>query len=99
MTTSFQPAKRIIVLIDLAGYSKAFQSTPDEKMAAFLHDFYVACEETITSRNGQIIKFIGDACLSVFPTDEAQNAVEAVQEVKTRLAAVSTNHEISLALG
>src|SRR4026209_2093498 len=99
MTTSFQPTKRIIVLVDLAGYSKAFQTTPDEKMAAFLDDFYVACEETITSRNGQIIKFIGDACLSVFPADEAQNAIEAVQGIKARLVAISRHHAISLALG
>jgi class 3 adenylate cyclase len=99
MDTNFQLTKRIIVLIDLSGYAKAFQTTSDEKMALFLHDFYVVCEEIITARGGDVIKFMGDACLSVFPVDHAMNAVDAVRDVQVRLAAVAKEHQIPLGLG
>ena len=99
MDTNFRPSKRIIVLLDLAGYTKAFQTTSDEKMAVSLHDYYVACEEIITARGGDVIKFMGDACLAVFPVDHPMDAVESVREVQARLAAVAKGHQIPLELG
>ena len=54
--SSFQPTKRVIVLIDLAGCAKAFQTEGDEKMAAFLQDYYVTCEKVVTGRGGAVIQ-------------------------------------------
>jgi class 3 adenylate cyclase len=96
---TFQTTKRVIVLIDLAGYARAFHSENDAKMAAFIQDFYVACERVITKRGGVIIKFIGDACLSVFEPDHAKNAVDTVLELQTTVAALSTLFNVQLSMG
>ena len=56
MGSNFRPTKRIVV-VDLAGFAKSFQTQSDERMAAFIHDYYVACEQTITRRGGEVIKF------------------------------------------
>lgn len=95
----FIPAKRIIVLIDLAGCAKAFQTEGDEKMAAFLQDYYAACERTISGRGGDVIKFMGDACLAVFQTDQAKSAVDAVLELQSSTAALAKQYQVPLALG
>ena len=99
MESSFRPTRRIIVVLDLAGFAKSFQTQSDEKMAAFVHDYYVACEQTITSGGGEVIKFIGDACLAVFPVDLAKNAVDAAVELHSTVAAISKQHQIPSALG
>jgi class 3 adenylate cyclase len=91
--------KRIIVLVDLAGYAKAFQTEGDEKIVAFLQEFYAACEKVVTRRSGTIIKFIGDACLAVFNTDQAKNAVAAVLELQVRVHALAKDRKVDLALG
>jgi len=99
MDSSFRPTKRIIVVLDLAGYARSFQAHSDEEMAAFIQDYYVACEQTIVRRGGELIKFIGDACLAVFSTDLATNAVEAAVELQAAVAEISKHHQIPSALG
>jgi len=99
MDTSFRPTRRIIVVLDLAGFAKSFQTQSDEKMAAFVHDYYVACEQAITRHGGEVIKFIGDACLAVFPTELAKSAVDASVELHATVATLSGQHQIPSALG
>jgi class 3 adenylate cyclase len=87
------------MLVDLAGSAKAFQTEGDEKIAAFLQEFYAACEKVVTRRNGTIIKFIGDACLAVFKSDQAKNAVASVMELQARVQALAKDYKVDLALG
>jgi class 3 adenylate cyclase len=99
MDSSFHSTKRIVVVLDLAGFAKSFQTHSDEKMAAFVHDYYVACEQTITRRGGEVIKFIGDACLAVFAPELAKNAVDAAVELHAAVTEISRQHQIPSALG
>jgi class 3 adenylate cyclase len=96
---SFHSVKRTIVVIDLAGYTKAFQSAGDEKMVDFVQDYYEACEKAITAQGGKIIKFIGDACLAVFAADQAKNAVDAVVELQSTIDTLGKNHNMEISLG
>ena len=91
--------KRIIVLVDLAGFAKAFQTAGDERMVSYIQKFYAACEKVVTRRGGTIIKFIGDACLAVFKSNQAKNAVAAVLELQTRVHTLAKDHKVDLALG
>src|SRR5262245_51008889 len=91
--------KRIIMLVDLAGFAKAFQTAGDEKMVAFLQEFYAACEKVVTRRGGTIVKFIGDACLAVFKSTQAKNAVATVLELQSRVHTLAKDHKVDMALG
>src|SRR2546425_881223 len=66
---NFVPVKRLIIVIDLAGFTKAAQSAGDAKIVAFLQEYYAACEEVLNKKDGMVIKFMGDACLSIFPPE------------------------------
>src|SRR5712691_603913 len=65
----FVPVKRIILLIDLAGFAKASQTAGDAEIVAFLQDYYAACEEVLNGKDGTVVKFMGDACLATFQPD------------------------------
>jgi class 3 adenylate cyclase len=96
---SFVPGKRIIVLANLAGCTKAFQSRSDEKMAAFIQEYYVVCDNTLTEAGGTIIKFMGDACLAVFPAEPAKDAVAAVLQLQVAADALASQYQIPVSLG
>lgn len=90
---------RLIVLVDLAGFAKAFQSKDDLQMAALLRDFYGACASSIAAHGGTIIKFIGDACLATFDPEHATDAVQAVAQVQEQVEALAKLHQVPIALG
>jgi class 3 adenylate cyclase len=99
MDTAFTPTRKIIAVFDLSGFAKSFQREGDERMAAFTHDYYSVCEEVILRRCGEIIKFIGDACLATFSPDDAAHAVEAARILQARVVELSKQHQIPTALG
>ena len=96
---TFVPEKRIILLVDLAGATKAFQSQSDEKMAAFLQEFYDGCDKALTGGGGTIIKFMGSNCLAIFPADRAKDAVQSVVQLQSAVVALARQHQVSVSLG
>ena len=99
MDTGFQLTRRVIVLLDLAGFAKLFQTESDERMAGFLQNYYAACEEIVTRRGGTVIKFMGDACLATFSVDQAVQAVGAVVDLRSKVDEISSQQKIPTDLG
>ena len=96
---NFVPAKQLIMVIDLAGYTKAAQSAGDAKIVLFLQDYYAACEEVLSEKGGAVIKFMGDACLAVFPPDRASFAVEGLLQMQRTIKEITERHELAIVLG
>ena len=85
----FPPAPMIVLVVDLAGFAREFRSNSDSEMAAFTHEYYRIAGDVIEEQGGKIIKFIGDAVLSIFPPDAASETVSAaimMQRSVTKLA-------------
>ena len=97
--SDFATADRVIVLVDLAGYSKAFQAHGDLAMAAFTQQYYDACVRALTGHGGMVVKFIGDACLATFAPDAAAAAVQAVAELQAAVAALAARAGVPVGLG
>lgn len=95
----FVPAKRLIVVVDLASYAKAFQSHTDEQMASLVQEYYIDCDRVFTANGGTIIKFIGDACLAVFPPELAVQAIDAVKNLQVRIREIARQHQVDIGLG
>jgi class 3 adenylate cyclase len=95
----FVPAKRVIVVIDLSGYAKAFQQRDDARVAAFLDDYYAACERILREAGGVIVKFMGDGCLATFEEQEAEAALAALGRLEQSVATARRDHGLDLALG
>ena len=73
-----------LVLADLAGYTRTVQNLDALASAEFLERYYAICAEEIGSRGGRIVKWLGDACLAVFPVDRTTDAVSSVEAVEAR---------------
>jgi len=95
----FVSTKRIVAVIDLAGFTKAFQSRGDVKMAAFVHDYYTACKKAASAKGGTIVKFMGDACLITFPPRNAKQAVETTLNLQGTIEVLAKRNRLMLAVG
>lgn len=98
-SSDFAEIDRLIVLVDLPGSTKAFQARSDLEMAAFLQEFYEACEAAFTASGGTVIKFMGDTCLAVFPPDETTACVDAVDRLRTHVASLDNKYGVPIGMG
>lgn len=73
-----------LVLTDLAGYTRTTQSLDALAAAEFLERYYAICSEEISARGGRVVKWLGDACLAVFPVDRTTDAVSSVEAIEAR---------------
>src|SRR6478736_5474589 len=73
----FRETKLVLFAVDLAGYTRACAHESALSIATFLNAWYRQCAEHVRSRGGRVVKFIGDACLAVFPESRALDAIDA----------------------
>jgi adenylate cyclase len=83
-----------ILLADLRGFSDVASARAPRDVIALLNDFFASLIPPIDGRGGEVLKFIGDAVLAIFPVrdggaDEARVCADALAaaEEGNRLAA------------
>jgi adenylate cyclase len=92
-------SRRLVILVaDLTGFHQSFSDHDDETMAGFIDRFYADTHELITRHGGTVVKFMGDAVLSVFPERGAANAIDAIFELKQRLPSLAGEFGLQLDL-
>ena len=64
---------------DLRGFTKRSIDMPPEALVDLLNKYFSAVGHAIYAENGEILKFIGDAVLAIFPVAEAGSPREACQ--------------------
>ena len=81
---------------DLRGFTELNEKQVPEDMIVWLNEYFGAIAEPIQQHGGEILKFIGDAVLAVFPvTDErsraqvCEHAVAAARQAHEALAALN----------
>ena len=52
---------------DLRGFTVLSERLPSDEMVALLNDYFEVMAQPVKGRGGEILKFIGDAMLAVFP--------------------------------
>ena len=88
-----------IVLVDLARFTHAVAGIELRALASLVETFYRASEEVISTHGGRVVKFIGDGCLAVFEPDDAVRAVDAVEQLRSRVPSIGAAHGVELDLG
>ena len=58
-----------ILIADLRGFTALSNSRPAAEVVGLLNDYYDALVPAIEGRGGEILKFIGDGLLAIFPDD------------------------------
>jgi adenylate cyclase len=66
-----------ILFADLRSFTATSASVGEEELLALLNDFFEAVVDGVRTNGGEVLKFIGDAVLAVFPVDAFGDAARA----------------------
>jgi adenylate cyclase len=86
----------VIWLSDLRGFTERSDRLSGERMIAVLNAFFDAQARAIAKHDGEILKFMGDGLLAIFPVEDvlltsyaARNALEAAREAVATVKALA----------
>ena len=77
-----------IVIVDLRDFTSLSDLWPRDDVIALLNDYFDALSDPIERHGGEILKFMGDGLLAIFPEDAA-HAVDAVADICRSMAALN----------
>ena len=83
----------VLLFVDLVGFTEMSNSLPSKIILKVLNDFFEVINSSVESNSGEILKFIGDGALIVFPVVDdltaqesaARNALNAVAHARDKL--------------
>src|SRR3954447_17218535 len=81
-----------IMICDLRDFTKISDNWPRDDVIDLLNDYFDAMSEPIARHGGEILKFIGDGLLAIFPLSEPNacaNLLHAVTEARQAMAALN----------
>jgi adenylate cyclase len=81
-----------IMICDLREFTKISDNWPRDDVIDLLNDYFDAMSEPIARHGGEILKFIGDGLLAIFPLSEPNacaNLLHAVTEARRAMVALN----------
>lgn len=81
-----------IMICDLREFTRISDSWPRDDVIDLLNDYFDAMSEPIARHGGEILKFIGDGLLAIFPLSQPQacaNMLRAVSEARQAMIALN----------
>lgn len=83
--------RAVIWLCDLRGFTNLSETLPRDALIDLLNCYFGPMCDAVAAQGGEILKFIGDAMLAIFPigTDAAQTCAAALQAAEHAQAALS----------
>ena len=81
-----------IMICDLRDFTKISDNWPRDDVIDLLNDYFDAMSEPIARHGGEILKFIGDGLLAIFPLQEPDacaNLLHAVTEARQAMTALN----------
>jgi adenylate cyclase len=85
-----------IMICDLRDFTKISDNWPRDDVIDLLNDYFDAMSEPIARHGGEILKFIGDGLLAIFPLsapDACANLLHAVAEARQAMAALNDRNQ------
>jgi adenylate cyclase len=74
-----QTIEAVIWYCDLRGFTRASDRLPRDAVIALLNDYFSAMGEAVTEAGGEILKFMGDGMLAIFPIESPGARAETVR--------------------
>jgi adenylate cyclase len=81
-----------IMICDLRDFTRISDNWPRDDVIELLNGYFDAMSEPIARHGGEILKFIGDGLLAIFPLDQPMacaNLLRAVTEARQAMAALN----------
>ena len=86
----------VILICDMRGFTSISEMWPRDDVIALLNDYFDAMCLPIEEQGGEILKFMGDGMLAVFPLDVADapaRAIKAVVGAQAGMAALNARRQ------
>ncbi|QOZ80303.1 adenylate/guanylate cyclase domain-containing protein [Bradyrhizobium sp. CCBAU 53351] len=87
-----------IMICDLRDFTKISDNWPRDDVIDLLNDYFDAMSEPIARHGGEILKFIGDGLLAIFPLSQPNacaNLLHAVTEARQAMAALNERNKMT----
>jgi len=84
-----------IMICDLRDFTKISDNWPRDDVIDLLNDYFDAMSDPIARHGGEILKFIGDGLLAIFPLSQPNacaNLLRAVSEARQAMAALNARN-------
>jgi adenylate cyclase len=84
-----------IMICDLRDFTRISDNWPRDDVIDLLNSYFDAMSEPIARHGGEILKFIGDGLLAIFPLDQPSacaNLLRAVAEARQAMAALNKSN-------
>lgn len=85
-----------IMICDLRDFTKISDNWPRDDVIDLLNDYFDAMSDPIARHGGEILKFIGDGLLAIFPLSQPNacaNLLRAVTEAREAMAALNERNK------
>ena len=97
MRGSFDNLRAVLWYADIRGFTPLSDTAPGPVVVELLNDVFEILTAPLRERGGQVLKFIGDAMLAIFPFEDADRAetcrraldaaIEAMRDIEALSAA------------
>ena len=82
-----------LIFLDISRATRLIQEMTDldaaeDRVVLFFDDDFHLCLQAVTSAGGEVIKYMGDARLAMFPADGAEAAVSAAASARADFPAL-----------
>lgn len=89
---------------DMRDFTVLSDTTPPEELVELLDRYFDAVASAVAERGGEVLKFIGDAVLAIFPLGDdparaCNDALAAAEAAFTALAALNRDRATPIAIG
>jgi class 3 adenylate cyclase len=91
--------KVVLMMVDLAGTSRAVAGFDAIELAELINTFFASCSSAITAREGRIVSFLGDGCLAVFDEGAGLQAVESALDLGGTMENLRSEFDVDVELG
>jgi len=93
--------RAVIWLSDLRGFTGLSETLPRDALIDLLNCYFGPMCDAVTSQGGEVLKFIGDAMLAIFPVgdDVAQVCASALKAARIAQAALADENDRRRGLG
>jgi len=89
--------KAVVSFADIRGFTRLSNTLPADKIIVFLNKYFGAMTAAVEAHGGEVLKFIGDEVMAIFPyetseeaRDAAMRALMAAQDTLTRIEEINT---------
>jgi adenylate cyclase len=96
---AFSERKRVLLLVDLAGFTRSVAGLGAVEIATLVDAFYRLAGAIVETHGGRVVKFVGDGCFAVFDEAGAAAAVACARSFRDPVIALGHEHNVTLDIG